>query len=1319
MPEAVEPPVTVPRKRGWFRRSLRWLGVLLVVAIIFHRPLFHLTVRTVLRLVAARMHIDLDLRTSGTIFTTLNIEEVRARANEGAKTPIRSIDIGSVQLRYSLPLLMKKGVGEFLASYEIHHAKLELVAQPSATEKERKEKVKIAKLLNDILGQPAAYSDRVWIEDFSITVTAPNNVTEVKNVHLRLEPEKAGWLRIGLLAIPGVPRWENLSAETSYTNRNFFIRDLRLAPELVLKEINFDASQRAQNKGSVMVNAQAFGGTARLALTGAELKKAGKNLEKSYDTHLEIDVTNVALDRAAAYFGAPAPPVTRLAKFAVAFTGEPELPQTWRGTLAARVEAIAAGTTKLDAAGLEARFDAGRAEITAGNVTAGKNTVGVRATVGLPASVNDFAKSDIDARLAIDAPDLPALTTAMPDPLTGAVSGGGTFVLRAGQLRVDLKIAAKDVANKTIALPTGNVAVQAIKQLYPAPPGPFDGLDGRVTVDLAGLRVQTFAIDAARVDFEARNRFIKLHALEINRGENRIAADGNARIPEDPKLIAKTPVDAQFTIAIPRLGDFGIVAKEETLTGRIEGSGSVKLVDGMLAGGVKLDGSEFKLGGFTAERLAVKADVANNEVTIQQLALQLNGTDQIVATGKAGIAKPFGYEGALRVDLKNLAALQPLLEVFGQKQPLAGALNLQWNGTGTGDPQAHSGQLDLAIAKAKYGAIELNEAQLGGIYTPEFAESKPFKFVVGAMSLAGVIEFREKRLRLRDLKFEQGGTPVLSGYVFVPFDPAKPKEPIALDQRIAANINTDKLDVEKLLASFGQKDTPFSGALTANIVAGGTMREPFAHLKVVGERLQAKAAKQFDPGALTLDLHYSNKELTLDATVKQPQIQPLVIKARAPLDLDATIESKKLDPNLPIEATAQLPASSLAFIPKIAPVVRRIEGTAALDVKVGGTVGKPIFSGGANVELKGARMVDENIPGIGGFRAKLAFAENKLNFETFEGEVGGGKFKLGGSVNVADAKNPVFALRLESDEVLLKRDDSITVRADTDVKLDGPLNAATVSGVVYVVHSRFFREIDILPIALPGRPKPAPKTASAGPAAISIPTPPLRDWKFDLALKTRENDPFLIRGNLANGAVSLNLKLGGTGLAPYLEGSAKIEKFVATLPFSTLSITSGFLAFTKDQPFQPSLELQAESKVRDYNVRAFIYGKATEPQVQLNSEPPLPHGDIVSLLATGTTTSELAGSADALASRAAMLAVKQLYQKVFKRNSAPPPEEKKDSGSFMDRFEVELGALGNRGGSGGQDVKARFKFNDQVYLIGDIGVDGSFTGSLKYLIRFR
>jgi hypothetical protein len=228
--------------------------VVLVVAI-FHRPLFHFTVRTALRFAATRAHVDLDLHTSGSIFTNLTGSGVKARANGSGVTPIRLIDIERVRLDYSIPALIKNGLGEFLESYELHHATLEFDALPSGRKKEtkaeRKEKLRIAKLLNDILGQPAAFADRVRVEDFNITVRAPDNVTEVKGVDMLLDPENPGHLRVARLAVPGLPVWENLTAETSYVDRNFFIKSLRLAPELV-RRLNFDARSAREGKGGVL-----------------------------------------------------------------------------------------------------------------------------------------------------------------------------------------------------------------------------------------------------------------------------------------------------------------------------------------------------------------------------------------------------------------------------------------------------------------------------------------------------------------------------------------------------------------------------------------------------------------------------------------------------------------------------------------------------------------------------------------------------------------------------------------------------------------------------------------------------------------------------------------------------------------------------------------------------------------------------------------------------------------------------------------------------------------------------------------------------------
>jgi len=67
---------------------------------------------------------------------------------------------------FSLPKLLREGPGEFVHSYEVHHADLAFVALPSKTTGEKRQKQSLANILQTILAQPAAYADRVHIEDF-------------------------------------------------------------------------------------------------------------------------------------------------------------------------------------------------------------------------------------------------------------------------------------------------------------------------------------------------------------------------------------------------------------------------------------------------------------------------------------------------------------------------------------------------------------------------------------------------------------------------------------------------------------------------------------------------------------------------------------------------------------------------------------------------------------------------------------------------------------------------------------------------------------------------------------------------------------------------------------------------------------------------------------------------------------------------------------------------------------------------------------------------------------------------------------------------
>jgi autotransporter translocation and assembly factor TamB len=208
---------------------------------------------------------------------------------------------------------------------------------------------------------------------------------------------------------------------------------------------------------------------------------------------------------------------------------------------------------------------------------------------------------------------------------------------------------------------------------------------------------------------------------------------------------------------------------------------------------------------------------------------------------------------------------------------------------------------------------------------------------------------------------------------------------------------------------------------------------------------------------------------------------------------------------------------------------------------------------------------------------------------------------MSGRVTFPRLTEPTLDLQFKAQSVLLARNDTLTARADADVKITGPFAAATVTGNVAMTDSHILKNIDLIPIGLPGR--PAPQPPSERPEFFSLPSPPLRDWKFDVAIKTK--DPVLIRGNLATGGATGDLKLTGTGVHPQLQGVVQMQNVEATLPFSRLEISRGFLTFTPDDSMNPRIDLQGTSVIRDYTVRVYVYGTLLSPDAIFTSEPPL------------------------------------------------------------------------------------------------------------------
>ena len=237
------------------------------------------------------------------------------------------------------------------------------------------------------------------------------------------------------------------------------------------------------------------------------------------------------------------------------------------------------------------------------------------------------------------------------------------------------------------------------------------------------------------------------------------------------------------------------------------------------------------------------------------------------------------------------------------------------------------------------------------------------------------------------------------------------------------------------------------------------------------------------------------------------------------------------------------------------------------------------------------------------FHARLAFANNDLRIERFNGEVGGGKIGVSGHVGFAKLDDLMLDIAAKAEDVLAVRDDNLTARVNADVKVAGPFKAASVSGYIGITKSRYLKDIDIVPLNTPGKPAPAPPApSSGGEASIGVGAAPINAWKLDLTIKTA-TIPSSSRGNLAHGQALVDLHVHGTGGQPLLDGNVEIKDLVTTLPFSTLDIADGNIAFTPDHPLNPVLDIQGTSSIRNYLVTVYVTGAREGPEGEFYQRP--------------------------------------------------------------------------------------------------------------------
>ena len=943
------------------------------------------------------------------------------------------------------------------------------------------------------------------------------------------------------------------------------------------------------------------------------------------------------------------------------------------------------------------------------DATTGLNKIALTAAAKLPEHIRQVGQNPTRFEISAVLPELESITAKFPQPLNGSATITGRGEIKNAVLQADLTLGGGPIASgkNSAARVTGTVALSKHMPATNEPEIYYAGLRSQIHLEMADVHSGENLFDSVVADWSSEDASLKLERMVAVRKQNIITITGNYRLPDDFSRGLTQPADFSLSIGAIELADYWPEDSPNKVTGPLQLNGEVVIRDGKAEGEISFYGSDLKFRSLTIPQVSGQASISKNVVYVQDFTAKLNEQDFIAGNGVFSLEKPFHYSGRISATVTNLARLKPILAAAGNSNELSGSLLVDWEGNGEAAEFKNSGKLKLTLEEGRYANLQALQASIDATYSPAGLDIPIFFLGSDKMNFQAILAAHGSTLEISKIQIDQGQAKYASGYVSLPlvWKNIGSNEPLfPSDGKVSVTFQSESLDLKKLFEDLGASPRA-TGLMSVKLDAQGTLSQLTGRLDMQANDIHSSDYPKLEPATLNLTAALEANQLAFDGKLQQPKIQPVQVTAKVPFDLARILAEKKLNEETPISARVQLPRSSVNFLRQILPGVDQLDGDVVLDASVNGTIAKPVLSGSGDIVINTARFSNASLPALSGLRSRLTFDRDVLNFERFNGDLAGGPFTISGRVLFPKLTEPNFDFQLKAQSILVARNDSLTARADADLKVLGPWAAATVSGNIALTNSQFLKNIDLIPIGLPGRPAPQPTDRPD----FSVTQPPIRDWKFDVAIKTK--DPFRLRGNLANGGAIIDLHLNGTGLRPALQGIVRLEGAEATLPFSRLEVSQGFLYFDPSDSFNPKIDLQGTSLIRDYTIHVYVYGTSLAPEALFSSEPPLPQEEIISLLATGVTRGELTGNNNVLAGRAAMLLVQQLYHKVFKKG------ETTKSNSAFDRLQLDIGTVDPR--TGQQTATARYKVNDRFVVIGDLAVGGDFRGMVKYLIRFK
>ena len=197
--------------------------------------------------------------------------------------------------------------------------------------------------------------------------------------------------------------------------------------------------------------------------------------------------------------------------------------------------------------------------------------------------------------------------------------------------------------------------------------------------------------------------------------------------------------------------------------------------------------------------------------------------------------------------------------------------------------------------------------------------------------------------------------------------------------------------------------------------------------------------------------------------------------------------------------------------------------------------------------------------------------------------------------------------------------DLVSAEMNGQIAIDGNLKEAIATGKIEVVESdllipnripRSFPNLEVVYLNAV-KPPPAPGTKET------------KSYPIHLNLSIDAPDAVFIEGRGLSSEWKGNFAIGGTNSAIGAMGKLELIKGKFVLSGRSFTLTEGTLSFRGKEAEVPYLNLAGAMDVKDISIIARLKGPLNDPQITLQSTPPLPLSTIMAYLLFGQNLAEI------------------------------------------------------------------------------------------------